>query len=103
MDVHGVSHAAAPLEPKASKRPVDAPPAASPTAAAAEDARVKAPAPAQISQKTQLLVEQLDRFTYAYTFLDPDTGDVVSRWPQTRTAGEHGRKTPPGHLVDAHA
>ena len=101
MDVLGVSHAVAPPEPKAPKRPIDAPPATSPTAAAAEDARAKAPAPVQISQRTQLLVEQLDRFTYAYTFLDPDTGDVVSRWPQTRDAAQGARRTPPGHLVDA--
>ena len=103
MDVLGVSNAAAPLEPKAPKRPADAPPATSPTAAAAEDARVKALAPAQISQKTQLLVEQVDRFTFAYTFLDPDTGNVISRWPQSRETGGHEGHRPPGTVVDATA
>lgn len=100
MDVLGVSNAAAPLETKSLKRPADAPPATSPTAAAAEDARLKEVAPAQISQKNQLLVQQVDRFTFAYTFLDPDTGSVISRWPQSREAGDNADHRPLGAVLN---
>jgi hypothetical protein len=94
MDVLGLSNAAAPLELKPLKRPDDASPPAAPVAAKAADAAANDAAPAKITQKTQLIVEQIDRFTFAYTFFDPETLNVVSRWPATRGG------TNPGDVVD---
>jgi hypothetical protein len=47
----------------------------------AEQPAAKRAEPAQLPNKTKVMTEFRTAFEIAYTFIDPDTDQVVARWP----------------------
>jgi hypothetical protein len=81
MDVLAVSSAASPLTSLALKRPVEAPKPAEQGADEPPRAPKDTPVAREVFQQKQLLIEPVQRFAYAYTFVDPETREVVAKWP----------------------
>lgn len=94
MEVLGVSSAASPYGSLALKRPVDAPLPAAPQEQAPQRAPQASPAADQLPKQKQVLVEPIARFAFGYTFVNPETREIVQKWPVQRAPE-------PGARVDA--
>jgi hypothetical protein len=82
MEVLGLSNAASPYGSTPPKRQAEAsPPADSTPRAAPSDAPLKSLAIEPLPKQKQVLVEPIARFSFGYTFVNPDTQEVVRKWP----------------------
>jgi hypothetical protein len=94
MEVLGVSSAASPYGSPAPKRQVEATTPAAPVGDAPKDAPLQSLAVEPLPQQKQVLVEPIARFSFGYTFVNPETQEVVQKWPVTKVIT-------PGTRVDA--